>query len=160
MADRLETVTLGTANVVILGLFVLIVAHTAGALTGALDGLGTLTGFALFGSLWTLSLAGTWWVLGQVRLHDDPLLGLGGVLVHGAAAGGVTGATFAAVVVVAASLPGLFAGGVSPASLVTVLAIATGVAAVVGLLVGAALALLDRALAGAAERLVPPDGGG
>ncbi|WP_435126830.1 hypothetical protein [Halobaculum sp. D14] len=153
-----ETWSVATFNVVGFALLAVLAGHAAGALTGALSGLGTLPGFAAFGYLWLLVVATTRWVFalgGLRRSTDGETLHLLG---RGAVGGAVVGMGFAvAGAVVLAGLE-LLEGTGDVVVLAYLLLLGTAGGAVVGSVVGTAFGVVDVACYRAAALVAPETG--
>lgn len=151
----LVTWTLATFDTALFVLLGVLAAHASGSLADLLDGLNTLAGVAVFCYLWALFVLAVRWVNSRVALGGAPLRTL---VLHGVAAGCVTGVAFLLGLFAVALVPTIQSGGVRPQAVLVVLLIGAGVAAVVGGVVGLLASLLDTAVYGLAGYLVPEAG--
>jgi hypothetical protein len=167
---RLGVFALGSFNLGLVTLLAIIALHLGGGLSEALSGLNTLVGLVLYGGLWWLV---TWSVgrsTGHLELRDAKLPSWGDTLEAGTKGGAITGVALAGVLGAFGVLFGLFGlvtGGEPRSSIVeaaqgimlllgavVIYALVGGlVAFVVGVTMGAVLALVDRALLGVARAL-------
>jgi len=151
----LVTWTLATFDTALFVLLGVLAAHASGDLAGLLAGLNTLVGVAVFCYLWALFVLAVRWVNGRVALGDTPFRTL---VLHGVAAGSVTGVAFLLGLFAVALVPTIQSGGVRLQAVLVVLLIGAGVAAVVGGVVGLVASLLDIAVYGLAGYLLPDTG--
>jgi hypothetical protein len=147
-----------TFDLVALSLVVLLAAHTAGFLAGALSGFGTVPGLLVFGYLWTLVVGGVRWVLSAGGLDAFASKRRRTRLVRGVAGGAFVGGAFVFGTV-------LVGGGVAavadPELAVAVLFVAgvgTPVAAVVGAVVGLVFTGVNLLLFRVSGWIVPSGG--
>ncbi|RKS81804.1 hypothetical protein BDK61_1098 [Haloarcula quadrata] len=152
----LVTWTLATFDTALFVLLGVLAAHASGGLADLLAGLNTLVGVAVFCYLWALFVLAVRWVHSRVALVDVPLQTL---VLHGVAAGSVAGVAFLLGLLAVALVPTIQGGGVSLQTVVLVLLIGAGVAAIVGGVVGLLASLLDIAVYGLAGSLLPEAGG-
>ncbi|MDQ2073251.1 hypothetical protein RBH20_11970 [Haloarcula sp. H-GB4] len=151
----LVTWALATFDTVLFVLLGVLAAHASGSLADLLAGLNTLVGVAVFCYLWALFVLAVRWVHSRVALGDVPLQTL---VLHGVAAGSVAGVAFLLGLLAVALVPTIQSGGVSLQTVVLVLLIGAGVAAIVGGVVGLLASLLDIAVYGLAGYLLPEAG--
>ncbi|WP_434531204.1 hypothetical protein ACODNH_07445 [Haloarcula sp. NS06] len=151
----LVTWTLASFDTVLFVLLGVLAAHASGSLADLLAGLNTLVGVAVFCYLWALFVLAVRWVHSRVALGDVPLQTL---VLHGVAAGSVAGVAFLLGLLAVALVPTIQSGGVSLQTVVLVLLIGAGVAAIVGGVVGLLASLLDIAVYGLAGYLLPEAG--
>jgi hypothetical protein len=143
--------TFHTAALVVAGVTGL---HLTGTLGGALAGLDTAVGLVAYGALWVTVWATNRRVLATATPGEDPRA----LLVAGAGWGAVTGVVFllelVALLVGPRAVPATIPGLLDVAELLVVLGFVGAVAALLGSVVGAALALVDAGAARAARTLV------
>ena len=151
----LVTWTLATFDTALFVLLGVLAAHASGSLADLLSGLNTLAGVAVFCYLWALFVLAVRWVNSRVVFRDTPFRTL---VLHGVAAGCVTGVAFLLGLFAVALVPTIQSGGVRPQAVLVVLLIGAGVAAVVGGVVGLVASLLDIAVYGLAGYLLPEAG--
>ncbi|AUG48242.1 hypothetical protein BVU17_12185 [Haloarcula taiwanensis] len=148
----LVTWTLATFDTVLFVLLGVLAVHASGGLADLLAGLNTLVGVAVFCYLWALFVLAVRWVHRRVSLDSA---GVSTLVLHGVAAGSVTGVVFLLGLLAVALVSTLQSGGARPQSVLLVLLIGAGVAAVVGGVVGLLASLLDIAVYGLAGTLLP-----
>ncbi|WP_058994386.1 hypothetical protein [Haloarcula sp. CBA1127] len=151
----LVTWTLATFDTTVFVLLGVLTAHASGDLADLLAGLNTLVGVAVFCYLWALFVLAVRWVHNRVALDSA---GVSTLALHGAAAGSVAGVVFLLGLLAVVLVPTLQSGGVRLQSVLLVLLIGAGVAAVVGGVVGLLASLLDIAVYGLAGYLLPEAG--
>lgn len=151
----LVTWTLATFDTVLFVLLGVLTAHASGSLADLLAGLNTLVGVAVFCYLWALFVLAVQWVHSRVQLDSA---GVGTLALHGTAAGSVAGVAFLLGLFTVVLVPALQGGGVRLQSVLLVLLIGAGVAAIVGGVVGLLASLLDIAVYGLAGYLLPDAG--
>jgi hypothetical protein len=152
-------VVLATFHLLALTLAALVPAYVSGGLSDALPSLGTLPGLVLFALLWGLTLVATGWALSTDPLGPDLVVDRSRILLRGSVAGALVGmSTVGALILVALGQSLLEGGGVQAGSAILVGVIALAVGAVVGLVVGIGLAVLDLLVVAVVRRVVPmPD---
>ncbi|KAA9399963.1 hypothetical protein Har1130_02465 [Haloarcula sp. CBA1130] len=148
----LTTWTLATFDTALFVLLGVLAAHASGDLADLLAGLNTLVGVAVFCYLWALFVLAVRWVHSRVSLGDAPPQALA---LHGIVAGCATGIAFLLGLFAVALVPALQRGGIRLQSVLLVLLIGAGVAAVVGGVVGVLASLLDIAVYKLAGYLLP-----
>ena len=148
----LVTWTLATFDTALFVLLGVLAAHASGGLADLLAGLNTLIGVAVFCYLWALFVLAVRWVHRRVSLDSA---GVSTLVLHGVAAGSVTGVAFLLGLFAVALVPTLQSGGVRLQAVLLVLLIGAGIAAVVGGVVGLLASLLDIAVYGLGGYLVP-----
>lgn len=160
-ADALEAWAVSTFDVVVFGLTGVLVAHASDVLSGALAGLGTLEGVAVFGYLWVLTFLAVRWALAEGGLARTDEGALHTLVIRGAVAGALVGAGFLLGVILAVAVVNVASGawalrgdGVLPFVFVALLG--GSLAAVVGAFVGAVFVLVDASLYRLSNRLVAP----
>jgi hypothetical protein len=151
----LVTWTLATFDTALFVLLGVLAAHASGSLADLLSGLNTLAGVAVFCYLWALFVLAVRWVNSRVVFRDTPFRTL---VLHGVAAGCVTGVAFLLGLFAVALVPTIQSGGVRPQAVLVVLLIGAGVAAVGGGVVGLVASLLDIAVYGLAGYLLSEAG--
>ncbi|WP_276270799.1 hypothetical protein [Haloarcula litorea] len=144
--------TLATLDAAVFVLVAVLAAHATGALAGLLAGLNTLVGVVAFLLLWGLFVVAVRWVLADASLAESSL---GTLAARGVAAGGVAGIGTVLAVVGVAVVPSVLTGGIEPLSVALIALVGSGVAAVVGSVVGLLLGLVDLALFRVAGAVVP-----
>jgi len=148
----LVTWTLATFDTTLFVLLGVLAVHASGDLADLLAGLNTLVGVAVFCYLWALFVLAVRWVHRREPLDSA---GVRTLVLHGTAAGSVAGVTFLLGLLAVALVSTLQSGGVRLQSVLLVLLIGVGVAAVVGGVVGLLASLLDIAVYGLAGTLLP-----
>lgn len=152
----LETWAVATFDVVAFGLVLVLFGHASGVLAEVLPDLGTLPGIAVFGYLWALVLAATRTVLpdgGLEELRTES--GAPGVVSHGFTAGAMSGSGFVLGVVLVGFLPLVVQRALSPVGLLLLGSAGAAIGGAVGGVVGVLFAMLDAAIFGIADRIVP-----
>jgi hypothetical protein len=148
-------VVLATFHLLALTLAALGPAYASGGLSDALPSLGTLPGLGLFALLWGLTLVATDWALSTDPLGPDLVVDRSAILLRGGVAGALVGiGTVGALFLVAIGQTLLEGGSFQPGSAVLVGVIALAIGAVVGLVVGTGLAVLDLLVVAVVRRVV------
>jgi hypothetical protein len=168
--QRVAVFMLTSFNLGLVALLVIVALHLGGGLGGALGGLNSLVGLALYAGAWGLVRWGVGRGLSPLDLTGVALPTWGDALEAGAKGGAVVALAVTAglgVLVLGLGLLMLALGdeprpsvaeaarGVGALTLAVIVYSTVGgfVASVIGALVGGALALIDRALLGVARRL-------
>jgi hypothetical protein len=147
----LTTWTLATMNTVVLVVALVVGVHASGALADLLGALNTLVGVAVFLFLWGLFVFSVRWVLSDASMGESPLRSLA---LRGTAAGGTAGICFPLLVLAVAVVPAVLTGSITPRAILLFGAIATGLAALVGAVLGFVAALFNAGLYRFAGRVV------
>lgn len=160
MADRRLLVwTLASFHAAGLTLGFVLPAYVSGGLSDALPEVGTVPGILGYGYLWGLSYLATRWVLVEEVLDATLAGALSPALLRGTAGGALVGLATLLGPLLLVALPALVTGGGNPVSFALIAAIGSGVAVVVGAVVGLVFALLDVAAVRVAGRLVAAESG-
>ena len=145
-ANRYETWTVATFNLVGFSLVGVLAGHASGALADALPGVGTLAGVAAFAYLGALVVASTRWVFAAGGLARSREGETGRLLARGTAGGGLVGAGFVAGVALAIAAVNALNGLVDVTTFALLLLIGAAAGGVVGSVVGVAFGLVDAGL--------------
>jgi hypothetical protein len=154
---RLLVWTLASFHAAGLTVGFVIPSYASGGLSDVLPEFGTVPGIVGYAYLWALSYLATRWVLTEETLDATLSGSLRAALLRGTAGGALVGIATLLGPLLVVSIADLIRGGGDPTSVALVLAIGSGVAAVVGAAFGLAFTLIDVAAVRVAGLVVPDE---